>query len=148
MEKLEEFLEFGGTQKDIAFLAVLMISIFDLLPLPFYAAWVNYSVRNPNYSGSADWACYCFWHQGGRAGFACADCFGNYWERFCRRRGGFYHAARRTAGRSDRGGRTAFGTSFGQSDCALPQTEDLRAVSAGGRISDNPRTGCFSSCTG
>ncbi len=41
MEKLEEFLEFGGTQKDIAFLAVLMISIFDLLPLPFYAAWVE-----------------------------------------------------------------------------------------------------------
>ena len=45
MEKLEEFLEFGGTQKDIAFLAVsgaaLMISIFDLLPLPFYTAWVE-----------------------------------------------------------------------------------------------------------
>ncbi len=44
MEKLEEFLGLGGTKKDIAFLAVsgaaLVISIFDLLPLPFDAAWV------------------------------------------------------------------------------------------------------------
>lgn len=43
MKKLEEFLEWGGTKKDIACLAVsaaaLIISIFDLVPLPFDAAW-------------------------------------------------------------------------------------------------------------
>lgn len=44
MEKLEEFLEWGGTKKDITFLILggisLIFSIFDLLPLPFDAAWV------------------------------------------------------------------------------------------------------------
>lgn len=44
MEKLEKFLEWGGTKKDVACLALggiaLLISIFDLLPLPFDAAWV------------------------------------------------------------------------------------------------------------
>ncbi|WP_077612413.1 heavy metal translocating P-type ATPase [Clostridium sp. Marseille-P2415] len=43
MKKLEELLEWGGTRKDIACLAVsaaaLIISIFDLVPLPFDAAW-------------------------------------------------------------------------------------------------------------
>ena len=38
------FLEWGGIQKEIALLAVsgaaLVASIFDLLPLPFDAAWV------------------------------------------------------------------------------------------------------------
>ena len=42
--KLEEIMELGGTKKDIIFLAVsfaaLMVSIFDLVPLPFDAAWV------------------------------------------------------------------------------------------------------------
>jgi heavy metal translocating P-type ATPase len=42
-EKLEEFLEIGGFKKDITFLAVsgaaLLCSIFDILPLPFDAAW-------------------------------------------------------------------------------------------------------------
>ncbi len=44
MEKLEHFLALGGTKKDITLLVIsgiaLIISIFDLLPLPFDAAWV------------------------------------------------------------------------------------------------------------
>lgn len=44
IEKVEQLMELGGTKKDIAFLAVsgaaLIISIFDLLPLPFDAAWI------------------------------------------------------------------------------------------------------------
>lgn len=44
MEKVEYFMELGGMKKDIAFLIVsgiaLIISIFDLVPLPFDAAWV------------------------------------------------------------------------------------------------------------
>ncbi|MCD8036393.1 MAG: cation-translocating P-type ATPase [Clostridiales bacterium] len=43
MNKLEEFLEWGGTKKDITCLVLsgiaLLISIFDILPLPFDAAW-------------------------------------------------------------------------------------------------------------
>lgn len=43
MKRLEEFLALGGTKKEIAFLAIsgvaLMISIFDITPLPFDAAW-------------------------------------------------------------------------------------------------------------
>ncbi|MEY8353978.1 cation-translocating P-type ATPase [Lachnospiraceae bacterium 54-53] len=43
MKKIVKFLEWGGTKKEIAFLAVsavtLIISIFDLVPLPFDAAW-------------------------------------------------------------------------------------------------------------
>ena len=42
MEKLEEFLEIGGTKKDIAFLVIsgiaLLVSMLDLIPLPFDAA--------------------------------------------------------------------------------------------------------------
>ena len=44
VQKAEAFLEWGGVQKEIALLAVsgaaLVVSIFDLLPLPFDAAWV------------------------------------------------------------------------------------------------------------
>ncbi len=44
MRRLETLLGAGGTKKDIAFLIVsglaLIVSIFDLLPLPFDAAWV------------------------------------------------------------------------------------------------------------
>ncbi|MBN7772337.1 heavy metal translocating P-type ATPase [Clostridium aminobutyricum] len=44
MQKLEEFLEWGGTKKDITCLAIsgfaILISIFDFIPLPFNAAWV------------------------------------------------------------------------------------------------------------
>ena len=44
IEKLEELLEWGGTKKDITCLVLgglsLIISIFDLVPLPFDAAWV------------------------------------------------------------------------------------------------------------
>ena len=43
-EKLESLLEAGGIKKDIVLLAVsaaaLIVSIFDLIPLPFDAAWV------------------------------------------------------------------------------------------------------------
>lgn len=43
-EKLEEILEWGGTKKDITCLVLsgigLIISIFDLIPLPFDAAWI------------------------------------------------------------------------------------------------------------
>ena len=44
IEKAEAFLELGEFKKDIAFLVFsglsLIISLFDLLPLPFDAAWV------------------------------------------------------------------------------------------------------------
>ncbi len=44
MEKLEKFLEWGGVKRDITFLILsgiaLIISIFDLIPLPFDAAWI------------------------------------------------------------------------------------------------------------
>ena len=44
IEKVEQLMELGGTRKDIAFLAIsgvaLIASIFDLLPLPFDAAWI------------------------------------------------------------------------------------------------------------
>lgn len=44
MKRLEKFLEWGGTKKDITLLAIsgaaLLISILDLAPLPFDAAWV------------------------------------------------------------------------------------------------------------
>lgn len=43
-EKLEYLLEWGGIKKDITFLILsgiaLVISIFDLIPLPFDAAWI------------------------------------------------------------------------------------------------------------
>ena len=42
-EKLEHFLELGGTKKDIMLLVIsgiaLIVSIFDLAPLPFDASW-------------------------------------------------------------------------------------------------------------
>lgn len=44
VEKLESILEWGGTKKDIVCLVLgglsLVVSIFDLVPLPFDAAWV------------------------------------------------------------------------------------------------------------
>ena len=44
MERLERLLTWGGFKKDIVCLALsgiaLLISIFDLLPLPFDAAWI------------------------------------------------------------------------------------------------------------
>ena len=43
MEKLEHFLELGGTKKDITLLIIsgiaLIVSIFDLVPLPFDTSW-------------------------------------------------------------------------------------------------------------
>ncbi len=45
MKKIERILETGGIKKDIALLAVsgvaLLVSIFDLVPLPFDAAWIS-----------------------------------------------------------------------------------------------------------
>ena len=44
MAGLEHLLELGGVKKDVTLLAIsgisLIISIFDLLPLPFDAAWI------------------------------------------------------------------------------------------------------------
>ena len=44
IEKTENFMELGGIRKDIAFLVLgglsLIISLFDLIPLPFDAAWI------------------------------------------------------------------------------------------------------------
>ena len=44
VQKTEAFLEWGGIKKEITLLAIsgvaLVASIFDLLPLPFDAAWV------------------------------------------------------------------------------------------------------------
>ena len=43
-EKIEWFFGLGGIKKDIAFLIIsglaLLVSIFDLVSLPFDAAWV------------------------------------------------------------------------------------------------------------
>jgi heavy metal translocating P-type ATPase len=43
IEKLEHLLELGGTKKDTALLIIsgvaLLVSLFDLIPLPFNAAW-------------------------------------------------------------------------------------------------------------
>lgn len=45
MKRIEGILEAGGIKKDIALLAVsgvaLLVSIFDLVPLPFDAAWIS-----------------------------------------------------------------------------------------------------------
>ena len=45
MKRIEEILETGGIKKDIALLAVsgvaLLVSLFDLVPLPFDAAWIS-----------------------------------------------------------------------------------------------------------
>ena len=44
IEKMEGFLEIGGIKKDVAFLVLggcsLAVSIFDIIPLPFDAAWI------------------------------------------------------------------------------------------------------------
>ena len=44
IEKVEAFMELGGIKKDILFLVLggisLIISLFDLLPMPFDAAWI------------------------------------------------------------------------------------------------------------
>ena len=44
IEKAEYFMELGGTKKDVTFLILgglsLIVSLFDLIPLPFDAAWV------------------------------------------------------------------------------------------------------------
>ena len=43
IEKIESFMELGGVKKDLTFLVLgglsLIISLFDLIPLPFDAAW-------------------------------------------------------------------------------------------------------------
>ena len=43
IKKIEDFMELGGIKKDILFLVIggmsLIISLFDLIPLPFDAAW-------------------------------------------------------------------------------------------------------------
>ena len=45
MKRLESFLEWGGFKKDVVFLILsgigLLISIFNLVPLPFDAAWIS-----------------------------------------------------------------------------------------------------------
>ena len=45
MKYIEAFLEWGGIKKDAVCLilsgAALVISIFDLIPLPFDAAWIS-----------------------------------------------------------------------------------------------------------
>ena len=44
MDKLEYLVDLGGTKRDIAFLIIsglaLIVSLFDLVPLPFDAAWI------------------------------------------------------------------------------------------------------------
>lgn len=44
IQKVEAFLELGGTKKEVIFLALsgisLIVSFFDLVPLPFDAAWI------------------------------------------------------------------------------------------------------------
>lgn len=44
IEKLEQFMELGGLKKEVVFLIFsgisLLISLFDLVPLPFDAAWI------------------------------------------------------------------------------------------------------------
>ena len=57
MEKAQALLELGGIKRDIVFLAIsglaLLVSIFDLLPLPFDAAWAAIILCGPaDYRGS------------------------------------------------------------------------------------------------
>ena len=44
MKVLEKALEWGGTKRDVVFLILsgiaLIVSLFDLAPLPFDAAWI------------------------------------------------------------------------------------------------------------
>ncbi len=44
IDKLEHFMELGGVKKDVAFLvisgAALLVSLFDLIDMPFDAAWI------------------------------------------------------------------------------------------------------------
>ena len=59
-EKLEHFLELGGTKENLSSLIIsgiaLSFSIFDLLPLPFDTAWVcDYPLWYPQYFGGAYW---------------------------------------------------------------------------------------------
>ena len=43
-DKIQHFMELGGMKKDIVLLVIsgisLLVSLFDLLPLPFDAAWI------------------------------------------------------------------------------------------------------------
>lgn len=63
IEKMEEMLEWGGTKKDITCLVLsgiaLIVSIFDLVPLPFDAAWAaDYSLWSADHYGSNHWSDY------------------------------------------------------------------------------------------
>ena len=63
MEKLEALLEWGGVKRDITFLIIsaiaLIISIFDLIPLPFDAAWIAIILCGcPHCFGSNHWPCH------------------------------------------------------------------------------------------
>lgn len=65
MNKLTNFLAWGGIKKDIILLIIsgiaLIYSIFDLIPLPFDAAWVAIiSLWYSYYPGSVNWACHSF----------------------------------------------------------------------------------------
>ena len=61
MEKAQALLELGGIKRDIVFLVIsglaLLVSIFDLLPLPFDAAWAAIILCDCRLSGkpSSDW---------------------------------------------------------------------------------------------
>ena len=85
MEKLEHLLELGGTKKDITLLVIsgiaLIVSIFDLVPLPFDASWAAIIlcgipiIHRP---------CHGVRHQGRRARLARADRVGLHRRRLRR----------------------------------------------------------------
>ena len=98
MKKLEELLEWGGMKRDILFLAVsgiaLLISIFDLLPLPFDAAWIAILLCGiPIVLEAVIGLVTAFDIKADVLVSIALDRVGVDRRGFCRRRGGVYHAA-------------------------------------------------------
>ena len=80
MRKLEELLEIGGIRKDVILLVIsgiaLLCSIFDLLPLPFDAAWAAIILCGiPIILEAVIGLVTEFDIKAGRAGVAGVDCF-------------------------------------------------------------------------
>lgn len=102
MEKIEHILALGGTKKDITLLAIsgiaLIISLFDLLPLPFNAAWIAVLLCGiPIILEAIIGLVTAFDIKADVLVSLGADRFGLHRRGFCRRRSGIYHAAWRIA---------------------------------------------------
>lgn len=102
MKRIEEILEAGGIKKDIALLAVsgvaLLVSIFDLVPLPFDAAWISVILCGiPIILEAVIGLVTAFDIKADVLVSIALDCFPLYRRRFCRRRSCLYYAAWGTA---------------------------------------------------